>query len=487
MTSQPHVRPRLLFLNPPAPSVVIRDYYCSKTSRSNYLFPPSDFVMQSGILGEAFQLHFLDAVRDRLSPAATIDMVNELAPEIIFFLAGAVNHPGDLEFVATLAAPGRTLIGSGDIFLSAPGDWLRQYPFLDAVALDFTNHDLLHFLQNQPQLIRRMAYRTPAGEVVEVAEKPAEHAFSVGIPHHALFADFRYRFPFARQQKFSIFLTDFGCPFHCRFCVMASLPYGYRANQEALAELRSLNAQGISELFWMNQTFGVRRKATLELLAEMQNFTPLFSWTAFGRPDLLDEELLVAMKNGGCHTIIIGVENGSEEVLRQYRKEYTLPQIRAAFALCRQHGVRSVGTFILGLPGETPETIHATIRLAQELDCDFASFHTAVPRAGTPLRQEAVQSGKIARDDYTMDQAGSYITFTPEGMDQQTLLRLRRQAVRRFYLRPAFLLRHLLRRRSWYELTNMLYQGFFLIFGEALSRRPTKKTLTRPDGVDSGR
>lgn len=475
MTSQPQLPPRLLFLNPPAPTVVIRDYYCSKSSRSNYLFPPSDFVMQSGILGDSFQLHFIDAVRDRLTPAATVAKVNELAPESIFFLAGAVNHPGDLRFAATLAAPGRTIIGSGDIFLSEPGNWLRQYPFLDAVALDFTNHDLLNFLQDRHQLIRRMAYRTPTGEVVEVLEKQAEQTFSVGIPRHALFADPGYRFPFAKQQKFSVFLTDFGCPFHCRFCVMSTLPYGSRPNPEALAELRSLQALGIRELFWMNQTFGVRKKSTLELLGAMQTFAPLFSWTAFGRPDLLDEELLVAMKNGGCHTIIIGVENGSEEILRQYRKEYTLPQIRAAFALCRKHGVRTVGTFILGLPGESQETIRATIRLAQELDCDFASFHTAVPRAGTPLRQEAIQTGRLECEDFTMDQAGSYITFTPDGIDQQTLLRLKRQAVRGFYLRPTFLLRQLLQKRSWYELTNLLYQGFFLIFGETFSRRPVKK------------
>jgi len=484
MPSTPHKK--LLFLNPPAPVVVIRDYYCSKTSRSNYLFQPIDFVMQSGILGADFQLLFIDAIRDRLSNAETFARVAALNPDVIFFLAGAANHPADLDFLATLAQPGRVLIGSGDIFLTTPGNWLRQHSFLDAVALDFTNSDIRNYLHGDYKLIKRMAYRSASGEILEILDKSRSSPIQAGLPDHALFLSDAYRFPFAKHQRFSVFLTDFGCPFHCRFCVMSSLPYNYRENAEAIAELNSLHKLGVYELFWMNQTFGVRKEAALELLTEMKNFTPRFSWTAFCRPDLLsDEKLLIAMAQAGCHTIVIGVENGSEEILLQYRKEYTLAQIAEAFTLCRRHHIRTVGTFILGLPGESVATIQATSLLARTIGCDFASFHVAVPRSATILRQEAVQSGKISDTDFSMDQAGSYITLCPDGIAQSTLMDLRREAVRKFYLRPGFLLRQLLQKRSWYELSNMLYQGFFLIFGEAINLRKkkaaAKKTASWPE------
>lgn len=474
-------RRKLLFLNPPAPVTVIRDYYCSKTSRSNYIFPPIDFVMQSGILREDFQLSFLDAIRDRLSDAETTAQVADLNPDVIFFLAGAINYPADLEFLATLARPQRVLIGSGDIFLSAPSDWLRRHQFLDAIALDFTNGDIRNYLRGDYQLIQRMACRTATGEIREILGGATAAPIQVGLPQHALFLADGYRFPFAKQQRFSVFLTDFGCPFHCRFCVMPSLPYRYREASEALAELRSLHGLGVYELFWMNQTFGIRKEETLKLLAEMQNFRPRFSWTAFCRPDLLaDEKLLAAMAQAGCHTIIIGVENGSEEILKLYRKEYSLAQIKDALARCRKHRIRTVGTFILGLPGETVATIRATSLLARSIGCDFASFHVAVPRAATKMRQEAVRAGKMNDDDFAMDQAGSYITLCPDGIDQATLLALRREAVRKFYLRPGFLLRQLLQKRSWYELRNMLYQGFFLIFGEALNLRKKNALAKNP-------
>lgn len=464
MKNHSQQKPKLLLLNPPAPVAVIRDYYCSKTSRSNYLFPPIDFIMQSGVLGGDYNLYFIDAVRDRLSEDDTASQVRELDPDVIFFLAGAVNYPGDLLFVAGLAKPGRIIVGSGDIFLSEPSSWLKKYPFLDAISLDFTNHDVRYFLQKNYERIQRMAYRGTSGEVVDVLAPPTKLPFTVGIPDHSLFIHSRYRFPFARGARFSVFLTDFGCPFHCSFCVMASLPYRSRSNDEAITELRSLRKLGISEIFWINQTFGANRKATMELLEQLAAFSPLFSWTTFCRPDVLDEQMLVRMKKAGCHTVIIGVESGSEDILKQYQKGYTKKQVAETFSLCRRHGMRTVGTFILGLPGETRETILATGRLAREIGCDFASFHVAVPRAATKLRHDVIQSGKLDKNDFTMDQSGSYVTMTPEGLDEETILTLKRNTVLRFYLRPSYLLRQLLKRRTIYELANMAYQGFFLIF-----------------------
>ncbi|MBU0480942.1 MAG: radical SAM protein [Proteobacteria bacterium] len=461
---------KFLFLNPPAPEIVIRDYYCSKSSRSNYLFPPIDFVLQSGVLANDYQLFFIDSVCDHLTVAETSAQIDALNPDVIFFLAGAVNHPADLQFIANLARTDRILIGSGDLFLSSPTKWLQDHPYIDALLLDFTTRDLQYYLRRQYHKIERMAYRSQTGEIIEVNAPGELSAIEVDIPQHRLFMRPGYRFPFARSPDFAVFLTDFGCPFQCTFCVMAALPHRSRPNREALAELHSLHEMGIRELFWMNQTFAVHKKSALELLHEMQGFSPLFGWTAFCRPDLLDEQLLVQMKKAGCHTMIIGVENGSDEILQRYKKGYTLRDITAAFTLCRKHGIQTVGTFILGLPGETEATIRATSRLACDLDCDYASFHVAVPRAATQMRQDAIDDGRIAPDHMTMDQSGKHITFAPEGIPPQRLVVLKRQAVLGFYLRPRFLARKLLRRRSLYEWKNILYQGFSLLWNNTFDK-----------------
>ncbi|HAW51128.1 MAG TPA: hypothetical protein DCX54_02195 [Flavobacteriales bacterium] len=420
--------------------------------------------MQSGILAEDYQLDFIDAVRDRLSTSATVKQVEKINPDIIFFLAGAVCYQTDLDFIKCLAKPDRIMVGSGDIFLADPKNWLEKYPFINALSMDFTNHDIKHYLQGRYEKIERMAYRLPGtGEIFAINSEKPNTQLEVGVPQQQLFIHPSYRFPFARHPKFTIFLTDFGCPFSCSFCVMSSLPYRFRNNTEALKELQLLHSLGVRELFWLNQTFGIKRDDTLQLLTEMAQFTPRFSWTTFCRPDQLDDQLLSKMKEAGCHTVIIGVESGSDKILKMYNKGYTATQVRAAFDLCRTHKIQTVGTFVLGLPGETVETIKATSRLARKIGCDFASFHTAVPRAGTELRANAIASGDIDGADFLMDQAGSYIAMTPKDLDPETLMALKRKAVLGFYLRPGYLLKQLFKPRSWYELNNVIHQGASLI------------------------
>lgn len=472
-------KPTLIFLNPPAPSTVIRDYYCSKTSRSNYIFPPIDFVMQSGILNTTYHLHFIDAVRDSLSNKKTIETVEKINPNVIFFLAGAVNYPADIEFVSKLKKPGRTLIGTGDIFLSEPASWLERFPFIDAVALDFTNYDVFSFLKGKYDKIQRMACKVESGNIIEVTSERPNTIIDIPTPRHELFLNNRYRFPFARYRRFSVFLTDFGCPYPCTFCVMTSLPYRYRPNNSVMDELWYLQRLGIRELYFANQTFGIRKSQTLELLELMKDFSPRFSWTAFCRPDLIDDTLIVGMKEAGCHTVILGVESGSDSILARYKKGYKTEKVKSAFNLCRKHKIRTVGTFILGLPGETEETVKRTILFSREIGCDFASFHVAVPRPATDLRKTAVREGKIDEYDYDMDQSGSQIALIPDGMSEHSLLKLKRKAVLGFYLRPGFLLKRLFSLRGVYEGINMVYQGLFLIITNIFQEHNRKIRATK--------
>ncbi len=465
---------KFLFLNPPAPVPVIRDYYCSKTSRSNYLFPPIDFVMQSGLLYQYYDLFFIDAVRDKLSEEKAIAAIEEINPHIIFFLAGAVNYPADINFISKLDISGRILIASGDLFLSEPQRWLEKFSFIDAIVLDFTNNDTLYYIKGTYHLIRNMVYRTDTDIIVESRKGNAQNTIDLPVPIHELFINRSYRFPFSRHHKFSVVLTDFGCLYKCRFCVMASLPYRFRTKNTILEEFNYLYQLGVREFFWLNQTFGIKKEQALEILEEMEAFVPHFSWTAFCRPDIVDETLISGMKNAGCHTIIFGVESGSEDILKKYRKGYTSEQVKSAFALCRKYKIKTVGTFILGLPGETEHTIRKTISLSRDLGCDFASFHVAVPRAGTELRKESIKTGLINREDFSMDQSGSDINFVPDSLSQNDLLRLKRKAVLGFYLRPRYLLKRLLSIKSFYQGLNMAYQAVFLIIHN-VRQKPLKE------------
>lgn len=456
---------RILLLNPPGRQIYIRDYYCSKVSKSNYLFHPVDLLMLSGVLGDRHELFLIDAIADRLSPETCRHRIDGLAVDAVISLVGAVSLAEDLPFLERLAAGGLPILVSGDACRENPQEWLQEHRFIDAVITDFTSPDLLAYLEGGPgnSVVSRRG-----GDGATAEEKPARE-FAL-LPRHELFNSPHYRFPFVRQRDFATVLTDYGCPFPCAFCIMATLPYKSRPVPDVIAELGRLKGLGKRELFIIDQTFAVNRERAMELCRQMAAARFGFGWVCFSRVDLIDAPLLAAMKGAGCHTIIFGVESASEDILRRYRKGYTKEQIRQAFRLCRVAGIRTVATFILGLPEETEETAGETIAFLKELDCDFASFNVAVPRMGTTLRQEAIDSGLIDNAFREMDQTGSTIAMPTRHLSREQIQELRKKAVREFYLRPSYLWKRLKGIASFYELREQVYEGVVLLRGVLLGK-----------------
>lgn len=456
---------RVLLLNPPGEKVYVRDYYCSKISKSNYLFHPIDLLMQSGRLAERYEVSVIDAIADRIDEDACIRMIDSFSPDAIFSLIGAVSLEEDLPFLERLKKEGRRIIVSGDISLENTEKWLNAYPFIDAAILDFTSDDIINYLEGNHEPINSMVYRTPEGISGMESVRPRNEEFYVPVPRHDLFSSKNYHFPFVRHKEFATVLTDYGCPFRCSFCVMSTLGYRYREAENVIDELRELKRLGKKEIFFIDQTFGINKKRTLDLCHRMKEEGLSFGWVCYSRVDLISEEVLRGMKEAGCHTIIFGVESASEEILKKYQKGYNKTQIRDAFRLCKKYNIRTVATFILGLPEETEETANETIEFLKEIDCDFASFNVAVPRMNTPLRQEAIREGLITSNLEIMDQGGSSIAMPTRHLTMEQVQELKKKAIKEFYLRPSYLWKRLRGVSSFYELKEQVSEGLTLLKG----------------------
>ncbi|MHC4839309.1 MAG: B12-binding domain-containing radical SAM protein, partial [Planctomycetota bacterium] len=262
--------------------------------------------------------------------------------------------------------------------------------------------------------------------------------------------------------RFATLLTDYGCPYPCTFCVIGTLGFQTRPVEDVLEEVDHLRARGVTELFVMDQTFGVRRERALELCAAFEERGDL-SWTTYCRPDTADDELCAALARAGCHTLMMGVESADDEILAAYKKGYPAAQVVEGFRRARKHGLRTVGTFIIGLPEESEESIRKTLELAIQLDMDFMSLNMAVPRFGTPFRARAVELGLCDPDDLIMDQGGADAFLPTRTLDREAMLRLKKHMIRRFYLRPAYLWRRLRTTGSLYELRAQAREGLALL------------------------
>jgi uncharacterized radical SAM superfamily protein len=444
----------VLLLNPPGEKRYIRDYFCSKVSKSGYLYPPTDLLVQSGLLSRRFRVLVLDAIAEGLDPAACLKRIRTMGPDHLLTLAGAVSLNEDVAFLDAVRReiPSlRSAAALGDLFLEDPAAGLERFRGLDALAVDFTGEDIGNFFAGLPHAL--------ATRERPVLPAPARGEFSIPVPRHGLFASPRYRYPFVRRHPFAVVLTNFGCPFRCSFCVMPGLGFKSRAVDNVLEELDQLKARGVRDLYVNDQTFGADRKRTAALLEAMVRRGYGFGFVCFTRVDLMEQEFLEMLKAAGCHTVMFGAESGDDGLLRSYAKNITVGQVMRARTACRRLGLRTVATFILGLPGETEESARATIAFAQALDPDFASFNLAVPRMGTPLRREALAQGYAEAGGGEMDQSGTHASLATGLLSASRAEALRNLASRRFYLRPAKIVSRLLDVRTRVDALNLAHNG----------------------------
>ena len=456
---------RVLLLNPPGERIYIRDYFCSKTTKSNYLFHPVDLVALSGTAASAHTVEVLDCMAERLDPKAARARIDAFDPEVIVSLVGSVSWDEDRPFLADQHARGRRVLAIGDVLHEASEARLAEEPWLEAALHVFANADLLSYLAGDLDAVEDMTVRDAEGvpqRLLRVARKQRKGGFRIPRPRHELFPQQGYHFSFARSPRFATVLTDYGCPYPCTFCVIGTLGFQTRPVEDVLEELDALRAAGVTELFFMDQTFGIgaeRAKALCDAFAERGDM----SWTAYTRPDYANDELLADMKRAGCHTVIMGVESADDGLLSTYRKGYASDAVRVGFSAAKRHGLRTVGTFIIGLPEETEETLRATLDLAVELDMDFMSVNMAVPRFGTPFRAQAVALGLADPEDLVMDQGGADAFLPTQTLDRERMLALKKRMIRRFYLRPGYLVQRLRGVRSPWELGAQLREGLALL------------------------
>jgi len=456
---------RVLLLNPPGEQVYIRDYFCSKTTKSNYLFHPIDLVMLSGTLADEHEAAVLDCIAEGLDVDAALGRIDAFDPDVVVSLVGAVSWGEDRAFLARLASEGRRILAIGDVLHERSEELMRREPWLEAALHVFVNADVVHYLADRHELLEDVTLRAPDGEperVRRVERKARKGEHRLPRPRHELFPRDGYRFSFARHPRFATVLTDYGCPYPCTFCVIGTLGFTTRPVGDVLEEVDALRADGIRELFVVDQTFGLKRERALELCDALAQRGDL-SWTGFTRPDVADDELLGRMRAAGCHTVILGVESADPALLARYRKGYETSAVRAGVRRAKAHGLRTVGTFVLGLPEETESSLESTLALAIELDLDFMSINMAVPRFGTEFRRDAIELGLCDPDDLVMDQGGAQAALPTMTLDRAKMVRWKRRLVRRFYLRPSYLWRRLRQTASLYELRAHAREGLSLL------------------------
>ncbi|NUP89044.1 MAG: radical SAM protein [Candidatus Sumerlaeia bacterium] len=469
MMSRPTPVKKVMLLNPPGSEIYLRDYYCSHTSKANYIYCPYDLFAQSGWLATEFDVEAIDAIADRLSPGETLRRIVASGCDTVLFMTGAVSWVEDFAFMERVwKETGRRLriIGNGDILWEERGRFIERYQWLEGCMTDFTTRDLLdHLLGTQAgEPIPNIFYRHTDGRIIDGGLVRRKGVWAMPRPRHEMFPIARYRVPHGRRLPYSEILTDYGCVYQCTYCIGGDLGFRTRDIDNSMEEIHFLTDQlGVREIRFKDLTFGAVKKHAEGLMDRMIADQVNLTWICLSRPSVLTPELLEKMKAAGCHTIQMGLESADAEFINQYKKALKQPAVYEILRVCRDLGIRVLAHFILGLPGDTPERIERTINYALELDPAYASFNIAMPRLGTRFRQDALKAGLITEDTNLLDNSISYPILETSELSKEELWRLRNRAIRRFYLRPGYMWRRLAGVRSAYELKTLFTEGWSLL------------------------
>lgn len=198
-------------------------------------------------------------------------------------------------------------------------------------------------------------------------------------------------------------ITSRGCPFECIFCVgskMVGRRVRYFDTKRVVDEFEMLAGMGFKQINIVDDLFTSNKNRCINICEEILRRGIRHNWTAFARVDTVNRELLEIMKKAGCTMLCFGIESGVQEILDRVKKKTTLEKIEKALTLCREIGVVPMASYIMGLPGESPETVKQTMDFAKST-CNSYGFHILAPFPGTEVREKADEYGmRILTSDW---------------------------------------------------------------------------------------
>jgi len=248
----------------------------------------------------------------------------------------------------------------------------------------------------------------------------------------------RYNVPFLKNPFIS-FYTSRGCPAMCTFCLWPQTHSGHRWRLRSVEDIAYEcrwaleNFSGLQEIFFDDDTFNYKKERTIAVCKELQKLN--FTWSCTSRVTT-DYETLRAMKEAGCRLLIVGYESGDPQILKNIKKGATVEMAKRFTADAHKLGITIHGDFIVGLPGETPESLRRTIEFAKTLDTETIQVSIGHAYPGTEFYDYSMQNGLITIDSMTDEGGHQLPNVVYQGLDRADLIDWVERFYGEYYFRP---------------------------------------------------
>ncbi len=258
----------------------------------------------------------------------------------------------------------------------------------------------------------------------------------VPFPAYHLF-DFRtylktFTFPGVPDRKTVPMISGRGCPYGCTFCFKTfERKVTYRSPENILAEIEYLyDNYGVRGILFVDDLFVIHKKRVLEFCDKLSASKMRLKWGCLGRAGVVDEEIMEALRSSGCVWMGYGFESGSQKMLDAMKKGITVEQAEDAIRLTRRYGMICSPTFMIGVPGESRETVLETVDFFARTDLHPTRLFITNPYPGTELYNDAIEDGLILDQLKFLNEIGDAtdMSLNMTDMPDEELIGLRREA-----------------------------------------------------------
>jgi radical SAM superfamily enzyme YgiQ (UPF0313 family) len=361
---------------------------------------PMGLLYLAAVLRKAgHRVRIIDGEVERIGHDAMAEIVAEERPDLFGITCTTAQATRAFALADTVKrrVPGTFVVLGGPHASSLPERSLQEAPSLDAVVFgegEQTILEIMDRLRSRATLegVHGTAFRDKDGIVVNVARELIGDLDSLPFPTWDLIPMEKYVastwFPNKVKQYTNIF-TSRGCPYGCTFCGAKTTwtrKFRARSPENVVAEMEEVYTRfGIPNFFISDDLFTLKRTRVLEICSLILEKKLPITWTCLSRVNTVDREMLARMKKAGCYLICYGLESGSQAILDKLDKGTTVEQGIEAVAMAKEAGIKVFGSFMIGSPGETPETVEATIRLIRTMKLDEVGLGVTTAYPGTDL------------------------------------------------------------------------------------------------------
>lgn len=336
---------------------------------------------------------FLDYIVQKYTPKKLAQALKEFQPDAVGTTSVTMNFKQAMELLrdaAHICPDAVTMMGGPHVSFDIENT-LKLYPELDLIVRGEGEETLMELvpLLDRPdkwETLQGLAFRKN-GSVIQTPERPLiQDLDSLPLPA-------RHLLPMSRYQALGFpvtIITSRGCPNSCIFCLgrrMVGRKPRFRNPSLVVDEIEQIISLGMTRINIADDLFTASKKRVTALCREILRRGIRIEWSAFARVNTVNPDILAIMKKAGCNAVSFGIESGNPDMLKRVKKGITLEQARQAARWTKEAGMVAHASFMVGLPGETYQTMKETRKFAESLDIEYG-FHFLSPFPGTTIYEE---------------------------------------------------------------------------------------------------